>query len=60
MCHFVAKVNGNTVLQERVFVEYVAKIKGNPVLLEGGFIENVAKIHGNALCGKSQWKLSFT
>ena len=59
MCHFVAKVNGNTVLQEQVFVEYVAKIKGNPVLLEGGFIENVAKIHGNALCGKSQWKLSF-
>ena len=27
--HFVAKVNGNTVLQERVFVEYVAKIDGN-------------------------------
>ena len=60
MCHFVAKVNDNTVLQELVFVEYVAKIKGNPVLLEGGFIENVAKIHGNALYGKSQWKLSFT
>ena len=58
--HFVAKVNGNTVLQELVFVEYVAKIKGNPVLLEGGFVENVAKIHGNALYGKSQWKLSFT
>ena len=46
--------------QKLMVMHFVTNIKSNPVLLEGGFVENVAKIHGNALCGKSQWKLSFT
>ena len=53
--HFVAKIHGNVVLHERVFVEYVAKIDGITVLLEQGLVEYVAKIDDNALCGKSQW-----
>ena len=53
--YFVAKINGNAVLHEKVFVEYVAKIDGITVLLEQGLVEYVAKIDDNALCGKSQW-----
>ena len=66
MCQFVAIVNGNTVLHERVFVEYVAKTDGNAlcgktllysnsVLREQVFVGYVAKIDDNALCDKNQW-----
>ena len=65
-CGICAKVNVNSVLHERVFVEYVAKTDGNAlcgktllysnsVLHEQVFVGYVAKINDNALCDKNQW-----